>query len=109
MPKKKLALVDGLGPRDIKRLRSHIRTVWGWSYARKLCVQRCLVEGGFSRCEQCKQIVPKIYPDHIIPCGDVDEGYIARMFVPSRFLQGLCNKCHNAKTNDERWAGKDFK
>lgn len=100
--KKKLEPVDGLGPKDIERLRSAIRQVWSWSRPRQLCVARATMADGFPRCEKCKQKVPKVYPDHIEPCGDLDEGYIRRMFVPSAKLQALCRKCHNEKTKHER-------
>jgi hypothetical protein len=108
MAKKTFPLVDGLGSKNIAQIRTALRQVWSWSYARRLCVKRCLIEGGFSRCERCKATVPKIYPDHIIPCGDVDGGYIKRMFVSSAGLQGLCKKCHDAKTREERIVNKDF-
>lgn len=106
MAKSKAPPVDGLSAKDIKRLRSAIRQVWTYSTPRRLVVNRCLIkEGkwkGFSRCESCKTIVPKIFVDHIRRVGDVDEGYIKRMFVSSKSLQGLCKKEHDAKTRKER-------
>lgn len=100
--KEKPQKVDGFGPIEVKRIRSAIRKVWSWSYARKLCIERATDKAGFAKCEGCKKRVPKIFPDHIEAAGDVDEGYMARMFVPSKMLQALCRKCHNAKTNQER-------
>lgn len=97
----KLEKVDGLGPDDIKKLRTAIRKVWSWSRARKLCIERATGKDGFPRCEKCKKKVPKVFPDHIIPCGELDEGYIKRMFVSSNRLQALCQKCHRIKTNEE--------
>jgi len=47
-------------------------------------------------------MVPKIYVDHIQAVGDVDEGFLKRMFVPSTELQGLCKQCHDKKTKAER-------
>lgn len=103
--KSKLPNVDGLGPKDIKKLRTAIRQVWSWSYAKKLVVKRCTDKNGFARCEnpKCKKRkCPKIFVDHIMRCGNVDEGYIKRMFVPSKSLQGLCKICHDTKTRWER-------
>jgi hypothetical protein len=100
------AKVDGLSPKDKERLRKAVRQVWSWSYARKLCVQRCTDAEGFGHCERCWAKVPKVYPDHITPVGKVDDGFIARMFTPSKNLQGLCKKCHDKKTREEREALK---
>lgn len=97
--------IDGISPKDIIKLRGAIRKVWSWCYPRRLCVARALNEDGeFSTCEACKRIVAKVYPDHIIPCGDLDGGYIERMFCPSSGLQALCNACHRVKTRQERAA-----
>ena len=98
--------IDGLSPNDIKRIRSAIRQVWHWCYPKKLCVQRCTRKNGFQYCEKCKKKVPKIFVDHITQVGDVDAGFIARLFCPSSGLQGLCKSCHQSKTNDERRAAK---
>lgn len=100
--KPKLEKVDGLGVDDIKKIRNAIRQVWHWSYAKRLCTKRCTGKDGYPRCELCKKKCPKIYIDHIERVGDVDAGFIARLFVPSRGLQGLCKKCHDAKTAQER-------
>jgi hypothetical protein len=100
--------LDGFGPRDEKRLRTLIRKAWSWSTMHRLVVKRCTREDGFQYCEneKCAQAgkpVPKIYVDHIEPCGNVrSPGFLERMFVPSRFLQGWCKKCHDAKTKAER-------
>ncbi len=101
MPKK-AAKTDGLGPYEISKIRSAIRQVWQRSHARKLCVNRCIGNGGYSYCEKCKKRAPKVYIDHIERVGDLDGGFIARLFVPSVGLQGLCKKCHDAKTKEER-------
>lgn len=100
------APVDGLGPREIKAIRTALRLVWHRSHARKLVVQRCTGKDGFARCEKCKKRTPTLKVDHKTPCGDVDEGFIFRMWSPSRVLQGLCPKCHNEKTKAERKAAK---
>jgi hypothetical protein len=101
--KAKLEKVDGLGPKDIKRIRSALRGAWQWNHARQLVIKRCLVAGGFSKCELCKKKSPKVFVDHIEACGEVTQAhYIARMFRPSSELQGLCQKCHSAKTKQER-------
>lgn len=101
MPKK-LAPTDGLGPLEIKKIRSAVRLVWHRCHARKLVVKRCTGLNGFLFCEKCFDQVPKIKIDHIKNVGDVDAGFITRMFVSSDKLQGLCTKCHNEKTRKER-------
>lgn len=100
--KKKAPKVDGMSADDIKKIRTAVRRVWAWSHPRRLVVARCLVEDGFSKCEYCEKVVPKIYVDHINNVGDVDSGFIQRMFISSEHLQGLCKKCHDKKTRDER-------
>lgn len=102
--KKKVVVerIDGLGPKDIARLRSAIRKVWHWSYPKKLCTQRALDKKGFPFCEKCKKKSPKVFIDHIIQVGDLDAGYFERLFVSSKGLQALCRECHNAKTKAER-------
>ena len=94
--------VDGLSPKDIARIRSAIRKVWLWSLPRKLCIRRCTDEQGFLRCEQCKERVPKLQVDHRIPVGDVDSGFISRLFCPSSGLTGLCAQCHRERTALQR-------
>jgi hypothetical protein len=98
----KLEKIDGLGPREIRDIRSSIRQVWHRSHARALCVKRCIGADGFSYCEKCKKRAPKVFIDHIETVGDVDAGFIKRLFVPSKGLQGLCKKCHALKTKMER-------
>ena len=99
--------IDGLSPKDIAKIRTALRRVWSWSYARRLCIKRALTDNEFSICEECKTVVAKIYPDHIIPCGDMDDGFLSRLFCPSSGLQALCKKCHQKKTNAERRALKE--
>lgn len=106
MAKKKHPKTDGLGPREIAQIRSAVRLVWQRCHARALVVKRCLLPNGFSKCESCAGVVAKIKVDHIDKVGDVDEGFIARMFVSSKKLQGWCDKCHNEKTKQERKAAK---
>ncbi len=103
MAKKKEIPVDGLGPKDKAKLRTAIRQVWSWSHARRLCVKRATNhETGFATCEECFAIVAKVFPDHKNPCGELDGGFIERMFVPSSELQALCKTCHAKKTRLER-------
>lgn len=102
--KEKPAKVDGLGPDDIRKLRTAIRQVWSWSYPRRLCVARATQPDGFAVCEQCHQIVPKVYPDHINAVGKFGPGFIEKMFCPSTDLQALCKKCHAKKTREDRKA-----
>lgn len=106
MAKKKIPPTDGLGPREIKNIRSAVRLVWQRSHARKLVVKRCTGKDGFPRCERCKKKTPALKIDHIKNVGDVDHGFIMRMFIPSSQLQGLCKKCHDEKTRAEKKAAK---
>lgn len=100
--KKGAEKVDGLGPKDKAKIRTALRRVWAWSHPRKLALSRVVGEDGFSKCEQCKRVAPKVHVDHIEPVGEVDEGFINRLFVPSDKLQILCPKCHRFKTNLQR-------
>lgn len=103
MAKKKKEKVDGLSADDIKKIRIAIRKVWSWSTPRKMCDARSKTHpDGFPRCEMCKKKAPKIYIDHIKQVGDVDGGFIARLFCPSTELQAICKKCHDTKTKEER-------
>lgn len=104
--RKKLEKTDGLGPHEIKQIRSAIRLVWQRSHARKLCVQRCTKKDGYTYCEKCKSRTPKLKVDHIKQVGDLDHGFIPRLFCPSKKLQGLCPECHGIKTSLEREAQK---
>lgn len=94
--------IDGLSPEDIKRIRSAIRQVWSWSHPKRIAAARAVRADGFSYCEKCKKKVPKVYQDHIVPCGAVDVGFIKRMWCSSKGLQNLCKPCHNNKTKQER-------
>lgn len=110
--KLKIPKVDGLGPKDEKRLRTAIRNVWRYNHARKLCLDRAVAADGFGRCEnrKCKQWgkpVPQLYADHIHPCGVFDVGFITRCFVPSNRLQALCKICHSIKTREENKIRRD--
>lgn len=101
--KVKPAPVDGLGEKDVKRIRTAIRNIWRYSTPRKLAEKRAYWhKDGFPRCELCKKKAPKIFVDHIIQVGDVDEGFLKRMYTPSCNLQSLCKKCHDEKTKEER-------
>lgn len=107
--KKAARKIDGLGPHLKSKIRSALREVWHRSEARKLVVARVALPNGFSRCEdaECKnKKYPKVYIDHTVNVGDVDHGFIDRMFVPSDKLKALCKKHHDAKTKDERAASK---
>lgn len=104
--KKMVQKVDGLGPYEIKKIRAAIRQVWHRSRARKLCVDRSRGRGDFHYCERCEKRAPKIFVDHIEKVGDVDGGFIERLFCPSSGLQALCKKCHDAKTKEERRLAK---
>ncbi len=103
---KKVARTDGLGAFEVAKIRSAIRQVWHRSHARKLCAKRCTGEDGYSFCEKCKQRAPKIFIDHIVAVGDLDGGFISRLFCASSGLMGLCKSCHAEKTAKERKAKK---
>lgn len=102
MPKKKHDKVDGLSTKDIARIRSAIREVWRWSTPRKICLERSMDSDGFGVCEACHAKSPKVFVDHIEPVGDVDAGFIKRLFVSSKGLQALCKKCHAEKTKVDK-------
>lgn len=99
---KKEPPVDGLGPRDIKKIRSALRQVWSWSHPRKLVIKRCTGDDGFLYCEACNARAPKIHVDHMVNVGEVNSGFIARLFVSSKRMTGLCVACHKVKTSGER-------
>lgn len=96
--------VDGLSKKDVAKIRSAIRQVWHRSHVRKLCVKRATGKGGFFYCEKCLKRVPKICIDHVVAVGEVDGGFIKRLFCSSKGLMALCKKCHDAKTREEREA-----
>lgn len=102
MKKKKLEKFDGLNPDDFRKIKIALRKVWSWSYSRKLVEKRCLLKNGFSKCEKCRKVCAKVFVDHIKNIGAPDVHLISKMFVPSNQMQGLCKKCHDAKTKEER-------
>lgn len=103
--KPKIEKPDGLGPDDLKKIHKAVRQVWSWSKAWRLAKARAMGKDGFPRCEKCKKKVPKVFVDHIKPVGEVGgPKYIEKMFIPSKHLQCLCKKCHDAKTREERKA-----
>ncbi len=102
MAKKRAEKIDGISPKDIERIRRAVRQVWSWSTPRRICIERATDAKGFGRCELCNSKVPKLFADHKLNVGEVDAGFIERMFVPSKYLQALCKKCHDKKTRDER-------
>lgn len=101
-------MIDDLNDDDIKKIKRVLRQAWSWSYSRRLVIKRCDIGGGYSRCEGCKKKVPKIFVDHIEAIGTFDpKTYILRSFVPSRFMQGLCQPCHKVKTKADMKAMKE--
>lgn len=69
---------------------------------------RAMHADGFPRCEnkRCERRgkpVPKVFVDHVKPFGKLDtlDNPLFRMFIPSKALQSLCKKCHDAKTKKE--------
>lgn len=95
---------DGFGPFIQDKYSRALRKVWrDSSTSRKLCVKRADVGGGYSKCETCGRKVPKIYVDHIKPCGKLtDPGYLERLSCPSNQLQALCHDCHKKKTAKDK-------
>jgi hypothetical protein len=69
-------------------------------------VKRCTGPDGFPICERCHKPTPALKIDHIEAVGEVDSGFIERMFRPSKLLQGWCHECHKQKTKEERAALK---
>lgn len=106
MAKKKLEKTDGLGPLEIKNIRNALRLVWSRCHSRNLVKKRCTGKDGFHYCESCEERTPNLKIDHIVQVGDIVDGGIRRLFVPSKQLQGLCKKCHDAKTKEERSRNK---
>lgn len=78
-------------------IKSHLRKIWRWSPARRLCLKA-------KRCCLCGSTA-KLYADHINPVVDTRTGfttwdnYIERLFKGS--LQPLCDVCHKAKSKEE--------
>lgn len=113
--KPKPEAIDGLGPKELAMIHKAVRQVWSWSKAWRLTKARCTDAEGFVFCENKKceskgKPVPKVFIDHIDPVGEVGgPNYIQRMFIPSKRLQGLCKKCHDPKTRQERAAKKNRK
>lgn len=107
---KKLKPTDGLGPKEVRAIRDALRLVWQRSHAWRLVKKRCLDKDGFPVCEKCNKRTPKIHVDHKRACGSpLDPGYLERLMVPSKQLQGLCGDCHSPKTQKERKAAKKQK
>lgn len=103
--KKALKKTDGMSPFLVQKIRSALREVWHRSEMRKLCVKRVTLPEGFFKCEavKCKnKKYPKVYIDHIEKVGDLDAGFLNRLFCPSDRLQALCKNCHDEKTKNER-------
>ncbi len=107
--KPKIEKFDGLNDQDKKNIRRVLRQAWSWSYSRRLVVKRCTLPNGFARCEKCRERCPIVKVDHIKQVGDVGPNYIAKLFVPSNKMQGLCKKCHDKKTKEERKAARKAK
>ena len=106
--KRKERQFDGLGPFMIQKIRNAIRQLWMRSSpARKIVVKRSELKGGYSRCEKCKKKVPKVYIDHKVRVGDLDNRFLNRLFCPSNGLQALCKICHDKKTAIEKKSQKE--
>lgn len=102
--------IDGFGPVEKMQARNALRLVWQRSRAWKIVKDRCKDEDGYPKCEKCKQRVPKIKVDHIVAIGDIEDlGFLARLFVDSSGLQGLCDPCHKPKTKKDNAKTKEDK
>jgi 5-methylcytosine-specific restriction endonuclease McrA len=62
------------------------------------------------QCVHCEKWFPekKINVDHIHPAGSLNcandlPGFVERLFCESDNLQVLCEKCHNTKTQNEKY------
>ena len=67
-------------------------------------------------CAKCKKWYPQkeVSVDHIIPAGSLRTqedlaGFVERLFCEADGLQVLCDKCHMAKSTEERKARNDSK
>lgn len=100
--KKKNVKTDGFGPYEKSKVRAAVRDVWRHSLPHKLVRDRCSLKDGYSKCELCRKKVPKIFVNHKITVGDVDEGFLKRMFVSADLLEGICDPCHKPITAAER-------
>ena len=105
-PKPKVEKIDGLNPQEIEKIRKAIRQVWNWSYSRNLAKKRCTDKEGYYQCEGPNHIgrkrTPKIQIHHLHTVGDIDSGFLERLFCPSKELLCLCPKCHKKLTDIER-------
>lgn len=101
--KVKKEIPDGPTPKLKSQYNAAIRKVWMWSKMRRLAVKRATGSDGFIRCELCKEVTPKSFVDHIVPCGDIySDGYFERLNVPSKGLQVLCGPCHRKKSKEDK-------
>lgn len=105
--KRKKAKIDGFGPREKQMVRNAVRQVWQRSLARRLAVKRATGADGFPRCEGCGKKVPKVTIDHMVAVGEMDGGFLERMFCPSSGLKALCYPCHGKKTRADNKALED--
>lgn len=97
----------GIGSIEKAAIRSAIRLVWQrTSKAREICKKRAFIEKGMYRCEICSDVVGDIKIDHNVEVGDLDSGYLERLWCPSSELTAMCAKCHNEKTKEERKRAK---
>lgn len=107
MAKKKEPAIDGITPKLKSKYSAAIRRVWAWSTMRRTAVKRATNAEGFTVCESCKVVAPKVHVDHIVPCGDImSNGFMKRLNVPSEGLQVLCPKCHRRKTKEDNGKSK---
>lgn len=106
--KQEQKLDGGIGKIETAFIRNSMRQLWQRvSKARAIAKKRCFVEKGMYKCEICEDIVGDIKIDHQIAVGDLDSGYLERLWCSSDKLTAMCPRCHNEKTKQERKEAKE--
>lgn len=105
--KQEQKLDGGIGKIEKASIRIAMRQLWQrTSKARAICKKRAFIEKGMYKCEVCGDIVGDIKVDHNVEVGDLDGGYLERLWCSSSELTAMCAKCHNEKTKEERKRAK---
>lgn len=86
-----------------ERMRKVAREVWHQrSWQKKAALKRATDAEGFTHCERCRKIAPKVHVNHKTEVGSPDGGFLARLHCPPSELEVLCVRCHGAETYVER-------
>lgn len=101
-------------------IKSCLRKVWWYSPQRKAVKARAWTSWGRRyNCEKCRELVKRIYVDHIEPVEPVQpprrkpswaeslKRFIQRLFVGEEWLQALCKVCHYEKSRKENEKRKE--